>query len=290
MPASRPSGHPIALIIARASLLAYPELLPELAGALHARGHGVLLQVIDHEHEADAALAALDQGSVAGIIAAVRPSDAGIARAAAGRVPLLLYNCHAAGPTVDSVSCDHAACGEALATLLLEAGHRRFGIIAASALVGSERASGAVATLRKGRALAVETVRGDYSYASGAAALDELFARMKPRPSAIIAVNDAMAIGALDRARALQVRIPRDLSVVGIDGTQAARLPSYALTTMRQPLHRLATTAVDLLLERIAQRARPVEVRLYGGELIVGRTARLERPTRRAKAAPTPRG
>lgn len=277
----RSTGHPIALIIARATLLAYPELLPELAGALHARGHAVLLQVIDHEHEADAALGALDH-DVAGIIAAVRPSDAGIARAAAGTVPLLLYNCHAAGPTVDSVSCDHAACGEALATLLLDAGHRRFGIIAASALVGSERASGAVATLRKGRALTVETVRGDYSYASGAAALDELFARMKPRPSAIIAVNDAMAIGALDRARALQVRIPRDLSVVGIDGTQAARLPSYALTTMRQPLHRLATTAVDLLLDRIAQPTRPVEVRLYGGELIVGRTARLERPARRA--------
>ncbi|TRW17757.1 substrate-binding domain-containing protein [Glacieibacterium frigidum] len=291
MPASpRSTGRPVALIIARATLLAYPELLPELAGALHARGHGVLLQVIDHEREADAALAALDPGGVAGIIAAVRPSDAAIARAAAGRVPLLLYNCHAAGPTVDSVSCDHAACGESLAALLLEAGHRRFGIIGASALVGVERAGGAVATLRKGRALTIETVRGDYSYASGAAALDELFARMKPRPSAIIAVNDAMAIGALDRARALQVRVPRDLSVVGIDGTQAARLPSYELTTMRQPLHRLATTAVDLLLERIADPLRPVEIRLFGGEMIVGRTARLERPVRRLTVARTPRG
>lgn len=286
MPASpRSPGRPIALIIARATLLAYPELLPELAWALHARGHGVLLQVIGQEGEADAALAALDPGKVEGVIAAVRPTDAAIARAAAGQVPLLLYNCHAAGPTVDSVSCDHAACGEALATLLLEAGHRRFGIIGASALVGVERAGGAVATLRRGRALTIETVRGDYSYASGAAALDELFARMKPRPSAIIAVNDAMAIGALDRARALQVRVPRDLSVVGIDGTQAARLPSYELTTMRQPLHRLATTAVDLLLERIADPARPIEIRLFGGEMILGRTARLERPVRRATAA-----
>ena len=286
MPASlRPNGRPIALIIARATLLAYPELLPELADALHTRGYGVLLQVIDHEREADAALTALDQGSVAGVIAAVRPSDGAIARA--GRVPLLLYNCHAADPTVDSVSCDHAACGDSLATLLLAAGHRRFGIIAVSGLVGVERAAGAVDTLRKGRALTIETVRGNYSYASGAAALDELFARMKPRPSAIIAVNDAMAIGALDRARALQVRVPRDLSVVGIDGTQAARLPSYELTTMRQPLRRLATTAVDLLLDRIVNPARPVQIRLFGGQLIVGRTARLERPVRRATAAPT---
>ena len=90
-----------------------------------------------------------------------------------------------------------------------------------------------------------------------------------------------MAIGALDRARDLQVRIPRDLSGVGIDGTETARLPSYQLTTMRQPLHLLATTAVDLLCARIAQPGRPPEVRLYGAQLIEGRTARLERPVRR---------
>lgn len=281
-----PSSRQVALIIARATLLAYPELLPELASALHARGLEFLLKMVDRESDADEAMAEIAREPLAGIIAAVRPSEGEIARAALRRVPLLLYNCHALGPTVDSVSCDHAACGHVLAALLLEGGHRRFGIIASSedSLVGVERAAGAVATLRKGRALAIEVVRGDYSYASGAIALDRLFASMKPHPSAIIAVNDAMAIGALDRARHLQVRIPRDLSVVGIDGTQTARLPSYELTTMSQPLQRLATSAIELLLERIAQPGRPTEIRLFGGELIDGRTARLERPTRRVTA------
>ena len=284
----RPShdGRQVALIIARATLLAYPELLPELADALDAQGFDFVLKMIDHECEADEAMAEAAGSGVAGIIAAARPSEGEIAKAALRRVPLLLYNCHAQGPTVDSVSCDHAACGHTLAALLLEGGHRRFGIIASptDSLVGVERVAGAVSTLRRGRALAVEVVHGDYSYASGAAALDVLFARMKPRPSAIIAVNDAMAIGALDRARDLAVRIPRDLSVVGIDGTQTARLPSYELTTMRQPLHRLATTAIELLLDRIARPGRPAEIRLFGGELIEGRTARLERPARRAPA------
>lgn len=273
----------IALIIARATLLAYPELLPELAGALHARGFDFVLKMIDHECQADEAMVEAAGSRVAGIIAAARPSEGEIAKAALRRVPLLLYNCHAQGPTVDSVSCDHAACGHTLAALLLAAGHRRFGIISSpdDSLVGVERAAGAASTFRRGRALAVETVSGDYSYASGAAALDVLFSRMKPRPSAIIAVNDAMAIGALDRARDLAVRVPRDLSVVGIDGTLTARLPSYELTTMRQPLERLASTAVELLLARIASPERPAEVRLFGGELLIGRTARLERPTRR---------
>jgi DNA-binding LacI/PurR family transcriptional regulator len=176
------------------------------------------------------------------------------------------------------VSCDHAACGRLLADRLLAGGHRRFGIIASpsDSLVGVERVSGALETLQRGRALTIEVEAGDYSYESGATALEALFARMKPRPSAIIAANDAMAIGALDRGRELQVRIPRDLSVVGIDGTQTAQLPSYQLTTIRQPLAPMAEAACDLLMARMTHPARPIEIRLFGGELIVGHTARFE--------------
>lgn len=277
----------VALVIARATTFAYPELLPELAGALQARDMRFVLHLIEHEHDADEAMAAIARLDVAGVIAAARPSEREIARAAERAVPLLLYNCHAQGPTVDSVSCDHAACGHALASLLLDGGHRRFGVIASpeDSLVGVERAAGAIQTLRRSRALTIEVECGDYSYASGATALDALFARMKPRPSAIIAVNDAMAIGALDRARDLQIRIPRDLSIVGIDGTMTAMLPSYELTTMRQPLKLLAATAVDLLVQRVERPGGPPEIRLYGAELIKGRTARLERPLRKVASS-----
>lgn len=292
MPMTTAPDDLIALIIARATTLAYPELLPELARALQNKSMHFVLHVIDHERDADRAMAEIERAKVRGIIAAARPSEDMMLRTQQRGVPLLLYNCHAEGPTVDSVSCDHAASGQALASLLLEAGHRRFGIIASpdDSLVGVERVAGALKTLQAGRALAVQIEPGDYSYESGAAAVDALFARMKPKPSAIIAVNDAMAIGALDRARALQVRIPRDLSIVGIDGTQTARLPSYNLTTMRQPLRRLAGMAVDRLCARISEPTKPPEIRLYGAELIVGATARLERPVRKpvakAKAKP----
>jgi len=273
----------VALIIARATILAYPELFPELVRDLELRGIHVIVLVIDKEGDVDDAMERASQLGVAGIIAAARPSERELALASRHSVPLLLYNCHAQGPTVDSVSCDHAACGHMLAMLLLEGGHRRFGIISspADSLVGLERVAGAIDALKRSRALAIETAEGNYSYASGAAALDDLFARMKPRPSAIIAANDAMAIGALDRARALQVRIPRDLSIVGIDGTDTARLPSYELTTMRQPLAVMASAAVEQLLRRIEDPDRPIEIRLFGGELVEGRTARFVRPVRK---------
>ena len=119
---SLPSQNLVALVIARATTLAYPELLPELARALQVRGMHCIVRVIEHEHDADAAMAEIEQLEVAGVIAAARPSERQIARAADRGLPLLLYNCHAQGPTVDSVSCDHAACGHRLASLLLGGG------------------------------------------------------------------------------------------------------------------------------------------------------------------------
>ena len=77
------TNHPplIALIIARATTLAYPELLPELARALQSKGLHFILYVIDHERDADAAMVDIDTMDVAGIIAAARPSEAVMLRA-----------------------------------------------------------------------------------------------------------------------------------------------------------------------------------------------------------------
>ena len=268
----------VALLVARATTLAYPELVPELVCRLAERKIKVLLFVLAHEGASADAIRDLDGLRVDGVIAAVRPTEHDLRELARHHLPVLLYNCRTQQPTVDSVSCDHAACGHLLADLLLRGGHRRFGIVASpdDSWVGTERTKGAVDTLRDGRALSIEVEPGDYSYASGAAALDVLFARMKPRPSAIIAANDAMAIGALDRARQLRVRIPRDLSIVGIDGTGTASLPSYQLTTVRQPLALMAEAASSLLHERMLYPQRPAEVRLFGGEMIRGHTARFK--------------
>lgn len=272
----------VALIVARATTLAYPELVPELVGRLQQRSFRTMLTLTEHEGDIDRAITDLDGAAIDGLIAAAMPSEPMIRAVKARGLPLLLYNCHA--PFVDSVSCDHAACGRLLARMLLEGGHRRFGIITGSgdSLVSNERAAGAIEALSVPRVLAVGVAEGDYSYDSGAAAVDSLFDRMKPKPSAIIAVNDAMAIGALDRARALQVRIPRDLSIVGIDGTGLARLPVYGLATVRQPLGRMAAAAAEVLVDRIERPDRPAEARLFGGELITGSTARFDRAPRPA--------
>lgn len=275
-----PSRGFVALLVARATMLAYPELLPELAGRLERRGYRAALSVLEHEGDVDGALQRAVAPGIVGVIAAALPSLTEVFALEKAGLPLLLYNCFTPSVRAAVVSCNHRECGFAIAMRLRNAGHRRFGIIASppDSLVGRERVAGVIEALEQSRAKEFVVEAGDFSYESGQAALDRIFAAVPRRPTAIIAANDAMAIGAMERARALDIRVPRQISFVGFDGIGVARWPAYQLTTMRQPLRRMAEAAAEAIVERIEFPERPPETRLFAGELITGRSARLERP------------
>ncbi|QMW22048.1 substrate-binding domain-containing protein [Sandaracinobacteroides saxicola] len=270
----------VALLIARATMLAYPELLPELAGRLERRGYRAVLSVLEHEGDVDSALHHVAGVGIVGVIAAALPSLTEVFALEKAGLPLLLYNCFTPSVRANVVSCNHRECGWSIAMRLIDAGHRRFGIISspADSLVGRERVAGAVEALEQRRAREILIEPGDFSYESGQDALDRIFARVPRRPTAIIAANDAMAIGAMERARALDIRVPRQISFVGFDGIGIARWPAYQLTTMRQPLRRMAEAAAAAIADRIEHPDHQPETRLFAGELIVGKSARLERP------------
>ena len=72
-----------------------------------------------------------------------------------------------------------------------------------------------------------------------------------------------------------ELAIPGDISIVGFDGVGPAGWSSYQLTTIRQPVRRMTQAAVSMLIERIENPGMLAEQRLFGGELVVGRSARL---------------
>jgi LacI family transcriptional regulator len=90
---------------------------------------------------------------------------------------------------------------------------------------------------------------GDYLAASGEAAADALL-RVRPRPTAIFAANDFMALGVLMGAARNGLRVPADLSVAGFDDAIYAGAVSPGLTTVRLPLRTMGSVAVDLLTDR----------------------------------------
>ena len=92
---------------------------------------------------------------------------------------------------------------------------------------------------------------GHFRYDDGVAIGAELLDLAVP-PTAVFAGSDETASGVLEAARAKGLRIPEDLSVVGFDDTQVARLTSPPLTTVRQPLREMGGVALKTALRLVA--------------------------------------
>ena len=78
--------------------------------------------------------------------------------------------------------------------------------------------------------------------------------RLPSRPDAVFCANDLMAIGALDAARELGLRVPDDIRIVGFDDIEAAALVSPALTTIANPAYETGWAAGNLVLDRLQHR------------------------------------
>jgi LacI family transcriptional regulator len=90
-------------------------------------------------------------------------------------------------------------------------------------------------------------VRGGFTESTGYDAARELLAH-EPRPTAVFAANDCMAIGAISALREAGLRVPADVAVVGFDDIASASYLSPRLTTVRVEAGRLGARAVQLLL------------------------------------------
>lgn len=116
-------------------------------------------------------------------------------------------------------------------------------------------------------------VAGRASIEGGASAFHRAWA-LGLRPTAVLAMSDAMAIGAMTAARELGLRIPDDLSVVGFDDIDLAAHVDPPLTTVHQPIRQKGADAVRLLLAEVEQREanRPEHLRLETRLIVRGST------------------
>lgn len=97
---------------------------------------------------------------------------------------------------------------------------------------------------------------------------------IKPRPTAVFAANDLMALGAMVAIREAKLSIPEDIALVGLDDIPAAKLVHPPLTTITQMQEDIGRTAAEMIFERIEGTA-PDKPRLVEMpfELIVRKSA-----------------
>jgi len=206
------------------------------------------------------------------VVVSLVPPEAEVRRLRRQGIPAVLVD--ARSGDLPAVVVDDVAGGETATRYLLELGHRRIAFVgdkprdefrfrsSRDRTRGYERALAAA-----GVALRPEYVReGTFSrHVARSIATDLL--RLPERPTAIFAASDTQALGVLEAARDLDLRVPADLSVVGFDDVELA---SYAgLTTIRQPLWESGRRGAELLLDALDDRGAQAQVETLPLDLVV---------------------
>jgi LacI family transcriptional regulator len=152
---------------------------------------------------------------------------------------------------LDNLYVDNIAAARSAVAYLIGKGHTRIGMITGRRGPGRNRLLGYQQALAERHiALDAQLIRsGDFNVAGGHQSMRQLLA-LTPRPTAVFAANDLMAMGAMSAIRTAGLRVPDDVAVVGFDDIPAAELVTPPLTTVTQFQEQLGRRAAELLLER----------------------------------------
>ena len=174
-------------------------------------------------------------------------------------------------PGVPSVTIDDAAAGRMASQHLINLGHQRIGMIS-----GRPQASASQANRARGYSEAMEgaglardeslEAYGYFSVEGGEAAMTALLSQPNP-PTAVFAMSDDMAFGAIRALQRHGIRPGADIAIASIDGHELAEL--LDVTTVRQPVVDMGRTAAQALLSRMIGDAVDVEEIIVPTTLIV---------------------
>lgn len=271
----------IALVVREMNNLYYPMALQRISFALQAKGYKLMVFVPPSGRmELDEVMDEFLNYRVAGILAlSVRMSDQIAESCKDAGIPVVMFNRTQSGNLVNHVVSDNIGGSAEIARYLVAGGHQRIAQITGRLDVAAaiDRDAGFRAGLRGAGADLMATANGNYTREGAVAAVHSLF-RQSIVPDAIYVANDLMAIAALDTLRNdLGLRVPKDVSVVGYDGVDAAAWPAYDLTTYQQPIDRMVEMAVSMLVAEDRTDEEPAKCIVLSGKLIERGSAR--RPT-----------
>jgi LacI family transcriptional regulator len=240
-------------------------LLPDLFGEffselirgidLAARARGLHLLVSSTHGDADETATALHamQGRVDGLLIMSPHVDAGFLRKhLAGSVPAVLMDAALRDPRRAYVAIDNYGGAHAMTEHLLACGHRNLAFIQGPKPNhdARERRRGFEETLAGRRGVAARFLQGDYSEESGYRAGKALLSA-SPRPDAVFAANDMMAIGCLSALNEAGVRVPGEIALAGFDDIPIARYMHPPLTTVRVQISELGHAALERLVAQM---------------------------------------
>jgi DNA-binding LacI/PurR family transcriptional regulator len=216
----------------------------------HANGFEVVVANTDYSSEQLVSSIRLMIGRrVAGLAAIVSEMDpALIEELTESGIPVVFYDVGTPRTNITNIRVNYRRGVEKIIDYLHSLGHRRLGFIGHHAVLGpiNERLKSVTDAAAKFPSMEVRTVADTDTLEGGRQAARALLAG-GTQPTAIICVNDIMAVGALRELRERGIRVPQDISVTGFDNVKLSEFCFPALTTVHIPRDRIGHIIFDRL-------------------------------------------
>ena len=187
-------------------------------------------------------------------------------------VPCVVINNKVDDLDVGYIAVDNILGGELATDYLVSLGHRRIATVTGNlnTQAGVHRLEGFKNILNKKNINIPEeySYQGDYSRRCARMAAEQ-FLKLKTPPTAIFAASDEMALEVMAVVLEKRLKVPQDISIIGFDDNPACLFGPVALTTVKQPLFKMAEDAVRYLHALISEKGKVRKKTELSPELII---------------------
>lgn len=229
----------------------YTEILRGFTHQAKIEGYDLLLFI--NEHEFNYSQLFYDRRVDGLLLVGIKRDDKGIAQLSKNKFPYVLTG-KVDDEDANYVDAENRKGAYQAVSHLINLGHKRIAYIGGSFefVFNQERFEGYLSALRDhnleyGKELTMKSIS---TQESGYEAMQKIL-KSSSIPTAVFAANDLDAIGAMRAIKEKGLRIPEDISLVGFDDIQLASYVDPALTTVRQSIFEMGTTAINLLVSMI---------------------------------------
>lgn len=261
----------VGILINSITNLYYPEVLTELCRALSDQKMLSMVFSVETTADIDSAVEQALAYRVDGMIALTDITIKHTEALSQFGITLVLYNREIMGAAANCVGCDHEYDGEMLGRHVVSTGASIIWVIEGpeASSLARKRLSGLLRGLQSSpNQIRICSESGDFSFESGYNSVIRRLDVEAAKPHAIVAINDTMAMGAVEAIRVANISAHNKILVAGFDGITAAGWRCFQITTMAQPLEQLAAAAVAIIVSRQQSGSSRLEQRLFISRLV----------------------
>lgn len=278
------------IIIANVTNPYFLEFLREFESLLTSKQQGVLLANAEFPERVQSSIRRMLTSQVEGVV--VMPADEEYGpynRLALKNIPVVTFDRRTVAPLVSDISFRFDQGMDQVIAHLVKLGHKEIGLLGGTVSLGTShlRRDAFVAALKKhGLKTNADWLRAaDYTVQTAVEQMRELMS-MRERPTAVVAVNDLMALGAMRAAHAMGLHVPSDVSIVGFDNIMLSDVVTPSLTTVHLP-RSLVAQACMRSFEHMAQHPTSNGLQSYIDLSLIERESTAPPPQKKSAAKRT---